>query len=96
LSLDTADWRTEVSSGSRANIVAEQSGVTFSYELAAGSPASQFAALVHDLRDLPEFSTVAFRATSSSPMRVSAQLRFAQDGLRRWRRSFYVDQGERT
>jgi hypothetical protein len=26
---------------------------------------------------------------------VSTQLRYAQDGHRRWRRSFYVDQNER-
>ena len=31
----------------------------------------------------------------SRPMRVSAQLRFARDGDRRWRRSFYVDTVER-
>ena len=95
LPLATADWRTEVSTGSRASVVAEKSSVRFTYELAAGSPASQFAALVHDLRDLPEFSTVAFRASALHPMRVSVQLRFAQDGLRRWRRSFYADQSER-
>jgi len=73
----------------------EESDVRFTYELAGGNSASQFAALVHDLRDLPEFSTVAFRASASHPMRASAQLRFAQDGLRRWKRSFYVDQTER-
>jgi hypothetical protein len=38
---------------------------------------------------------VAFRASALHPMRVSAQLRFAQDGLRRWRRSFYVAESER-
>ena len=90
-----AGWRTEASTGSRASVGVEESDVRFTYELAGGNSASQFAALVHDLRDLPEFSTVAFRASASHPMRASAQLRFAQDGLRRWKRSFYVDQTER-
>ena len=88
-------WRTEVSTGSSASVGVEKSDVRFTYELAGGNPASQFAALVHDLRDVPEFSAVAFRASASHPMRASAQLRFAQDGLRRWKRSFYVDQTER-
>ena len=93
--LAIADWRTEASAGSTARVGVETPDVRFTYELAGGSPASQFAALVHDLRDLPEFSAVAFRASASRPTRVSAQLRFAQDGLRRWKRSFYVDQTER-
>jgi hypothetical protein len=94
-SVAIAEWRTEASTGSRASVGVEQSDVRFTYELAGGNSASQFAALVHDLRDPPEFSAVAFRASASHPMRASAQLRFAQDGLRRWKRSFYVDQNER-
>jgi hypothetical protein len=93
--LAIADWHTEVSAGSRASVRVEEPGVRFTYELAAGNPASQFAALVHDLRAVPEFAGIAFRASASHPMRVSAQLRFAQDGLRRWKRSFYLDQTER-
>jgi hypothetical protein len=90
------DWRTEVSSGSRAIVSPVTAAVvSFSYQLAGGEPQSQFAALVHDLRDLPEFDAIAFKARASHPMRVSTQLRFAQDGLRRWRRSFYVDRIER-
>jgi hypothetical protein len=93
--LAMADWRTEVSNGSSASISVEKSGVRFGYQLAGGEPASQFAALVHDLRDLQDFSAIVFKASASQPMRVSTQLRFAQDGLRRWRRSFYVDRSER-
>jgi hypothetical protein len=89
--LPDGDWRTEVSTGSRAAVAAGSSAVNFTYQLASGDPASQFAALVHDLRDQPAFSVIALRASASQPTRVSAQLRFAQDGQRRWRRSFYVD-----
>ena len=89
-------WRTEVSSGSKASVGVGKSDIRFTYELAGGNPASQFAALVHDLRDVPESSAIAFRASASYPMRISAQLRFAEDGLRRWKRSFYLDQTERT
>jgi hypothetical protein len=88
-------WRTETSSGSRASVSADTAGVRFTYELAPGGPASQFAALVHDLGRPAEFSTIAFRASASQAARVSTQLRYAQDGHRRWRRSFYVDQNER-
>jgi hypothetical protein len=94
-SLPGGAWRTETSSGSRASVSTDDVAVRFTYELAAGDPASQFAALVQDLRQPPEFSTIAFRASASQPLRVSTQLRFAQDGHRRWRRSFYADQNER-
>lgn len=94
-SLPGGGWHTETSSGSRASVSTDNAVVRFTYELAAGDPASQFAALVHDLRQQPEFSTIAFRASASQPARVSTQLRYAQDGHRRWRRSFYVDQNER-
>jgi hypothetical protein len=88
-------WHTETSSGSRGSVSPDDGVVRFTYELAAGDPASQFAALVHDLRQHPEFSEIAFRASASQPARVSTQLRYAQDGQQRWRRSFYVDQNER-
>ena len=83
-------WRTEVSPGSVASVSAD-GGVHFTYRLAGGEAASQFAALVHDLRDVPEFSEVVFKVRGARPMRASAQLRYAADGSRRWRRSFYVD-----
>jgi hypothetical protein len=66
--------------------------VTVGYRLASGEPASQFA----DLPGAPDASAIAFSARASRPMRVSAQLRFAKDGDRRWRRSFYVDTVERA
>jgi len=94
--ISIANWRTEASTGSRASVGVGKSEVRFTYELAGGRPASQFAALVNDLRDLPDISAIALRASASHPMRISAQLRFAQDGLRRWKRSFYLDQAERT
>ena len=94
--ISIADWRTEASTGSRASVGVGKSEVRFTYELAGGHPASQFAALVNDLRDLPDISAIALRASASHPMRISAQLRFAQDGLRRWKRSFYLDQAART
>jgi len=93
--LPDGGWHTETSNGSRASVSTDNAVVRFTYELAAGDPASQFAALVHDLRQQPEFSTIAFRASAAQPARVSTQLRYAQDGHRRWRRSFYVDQNER-
>jgi hypothetical protein len=87
-------WRTEVSPGSVAS-VNDGTATRFTYRLAGGEAASQFVALVQDLRDVPEFSTVVLRVRAARPMRPSAQLRYAGDGGRRWKRSFYADQTER-
>ena len=84
-------WRTERSPGSDARVNQDPSSVRFSYRLAGGEAASQFAALVRDLQSGMDGSVVVFEASASRPMRVSAQLRFARDGGVRWRKSFYVD-----
>jgi hypothetical protein len=89
-------WRTEASAGTTATLASEGAVVTFGYRLAPGEPASQFAALVRDLQGAPDASAITFSARASRPMRLSAQLRFAQDGDRRWRRSFYVDTVEKA
>lgn len=90
------EWRTEHSAGSSATVTPEQTGVTFAYRLAGGGAASQFAALVRDLAGPPAFTEIRFRVHAARPMRLSAQLRFAQDGDRRWRQSFYADPAGRA
>jgi hypothetical protein len=65
--------------------------VAFAYRLAGGGASSQFAALVRDLAAPPDFAAVTFVGRASRPMRISIQLRFAQDGDQRWRKSFYAD-----
>lgn len=96
LSLDRQSWRAEVSSGSSATVAENQGAVTFEFSLRSGEDASQFAALVHDLAAPPaETAFVSFRGRAARPMRFSVQLRFAQDGMVRWRTPVYLGPEER-
>lgn len=89
-------WRTEASPGSTAAAAAQGAGVSLTFALAGGSPASQFAALVGDLAAVPDDAeAIVLRGRASRPMRVSVQLRFPGDGQARWIRSVYLDQSER-
>ena len=85
-------WRVEHDPTSSARTVPTDSGVTFEYQLGGGNRRSQFAALVSDLgRDTPAFDEIALPLKAERPMRLSLQLRFAQDGGARWGRSVYVE-----
>ncbi len=67
----------------------------FSWRLADGARASQYAAMATRLdgSKLRVFNRLAFRASASRPMRLSVQLRLP-DG-RRWQRSVYLDETAR-
>jgi PHP domain len=67
----------------------------FSWRIAAGPRASQYAAMATRLdgRKLRVFNQLAFYASASRPMRLSVQLRLP-DG-RRWQRSVYLDETPR-
>jgi len=67
----------------------------FSWRLAGGARASQYAAMVTHLdgSKLRAFNQLAFHASASRPMRLSVQLRLP-DG-RRWQRSVYLDETPR-
>jgi hypothetical protein len=68
---------------------ARQPALRWRFGLASGVPAGQFVALVADLpRGVTTGDRVAFTIRAERPMRVSVQLRTAQD---RWQRSVYVD-----
>ena len=84
-------WRTEISPGSSATVSAGTPPIEFAFRLREAPAASQFVALVRDLRGALDFSAVAFTARAAHPARVSVQLRFASDGGFRWRKSFYAD-----
>jgi hypothetical protein len=61
------------------------------YRLREGERASQYAALAISMPPSPpDFDSLAFDAISSSPMRVSVQLRFDAVGGARWTHSVYV------
>jgi hypothetical protein len=94
--LRAAPWHGESSDGSTATVTANDGAATLVYTLPGGVEASQFAALAVDLPTAPaDSATVSFRGVSPQPMRVSVQLRFAQDGGIRWRKSVYLDGEER-
>ena len=65
--------------------------VEFSYRLAGGERAGQYAALVISVGDaLSARARLVFRAAASQPMRISVQARRPRSG-ERWQRSIHVD-----
>jgi hypothetical protein len=83
-------WRAEHDPSSSARVVPADDGVAFEYRLGGGERRSQFAALVSDLSPALPFEDIALSVQAGRPMRLSVQLRFAQDGGARWGRSVYV------
>ena len=93
IAIPASAWRIEKDQGSEGAVRAEdRSGeVVFDYRLRAGPRVSQFVALAANLpRELAPFDAIAFTARSSSPVRISVQLRFAGDGDARWKKSVFV------
>jgi hypothetical protein len=89
-SLLAGDWRTERDPESTAEWSRSGEAVVMTYRLAAGLVVSQFAALVVPVPpDAPAFDSVSVDLVSSSPARISVQLR-TSDGAGRWGRSVYV------
>ena len=89
-------WHAEAGEGSSAKSLVGGGGVTLDYMLKSGPEVSQFAALAGDLPAGGDDATLmAFRGHSAQPMRLSIQVRFAQDGGHRWRTSVYLDREER-
>ena len=83
-------WRGEHDPSSSARVVSANDGIAFEYRLGGGERRSQFAALVADLPSPDPFEDIVFSVEAGRPLRLSMQLRFAQDGGARWGRSVYV------
>jgi hypothetical protein len=85
-------WHVEKDPASSATVTAFGGQVAFDYTLRAGDRASQFAALVADLRmRAPQMSRIRLTAAAARPGRLSIQLRYPQGGGERWGKSVYVD-----
>lgn len=85
-------WRVEHDPTSSASVAPAEGGVRFDFQLGGGERRSQFAAFVHDLPlDTRTFDQIVLPASAGRPMRLSVQLRFAQDAGARWGRSVYFD-----
>jgi hypothetical protein len=77
---------------SRDRTFAGDPGIIWSFELAPGAAAGQFAAVAIPVSEgLRAFDRVRFRASAATPMRVWVQLRAPVGNTERWGRTFYVD-----
>ncbi len=90
--ISAEQWRLERGGGTTAAFSLSDAGVSLTYRL--GTNPSPYAALAADLPSgHAPFSEVVFKGRASRPMRISAQLRFSEDGAIRWRRAVYLDAG---
>lgn len=90
LALDQADWRVEKDPASEGQLEREDRGVRIRYRLRDGQRGSQFVALSAALpRPLPSFDRMLFTVDASGPMRISVQLRSAEN--QRLTHSVYVE-----
>lgn len=91
-------WHAEKDDGSTAQVRQENyptGPVEFTFRLAGGDRAGQYAALGIGVGTaLTERTHLAFGARASRPMRVSVQARHPQSG-NRWQRSIYLDSESR-
>jgi len=94
LSIQGGPWHTETDGTSTAQVSHTEpptGPAVFSYRLAEGSRANQYAALVIPVGTaLTERTRVAIRANASRPMRISIQARHPGSG-ERWQKSVYLD-----
>jgi hypothetical protein len=87
-----ASWHVEKDAASSGAAATSGADVVFEYRLGSGGRASQFVALVADLRGrTPPSSAALFSASAARPARVSVQLRYPGGGGVRWARSVYLD-----
>jgi hypothetical protein len=97
-SIQGGPWHVEKDAGSNAHITAGNSPndpVEFSYRLAAGERAGQYAALVLSVGNaLKGHARISFRGRASRPTRISVQVRRPRPGDR-WGRSVYLDEQPR-
>jgi hypothetical protein len=87
-------WHVEQLSGAKGAFERLDTGaITFRYALVPKTPTQSIALVMPEGAALWEFDRVSFRATATSPMRLSVQVRRpgGMDG-QRWRRSVYVDE----
>lgn len=89
---DTSTVVTGPLSEPRARTFAGDPAITWSFALAPGTPAGQFAAVAVPVTGgLAAFDRLRFRVSAAKPMRVWVQLRAPVGNTERWGRTFYVD-----
>jgi hypothetical protein len=91
------DWRVESSAGSSGSVAVSGDEVSLRFSLDSQPGTSPFVALAAPVDGVPENATgIVFSGRASSPMRVSLQLRFANDAGERWGTSAFLDADPRT
>lgn len=92
-----APWTVEQDRSSTGTIQKDGEALRFTFTLAPGELASQYAALVTTAAADRPLERIRFTARAERPMRLSVQIRTpgGPDG-RRWRRSVYLDQTPRV
>ena len=90
-------WDIEHDPASTGNWSVDQHAIKFDYQLGAGSPAGQFAALATPIAGNIGVDRIEFVAHASPPARISVQVRLPGGPAgNRWRRSVYLDETPRT
>jgi hypothetical protein len=88
-------WHTEPDTGA-ASFEKLTDGIQFTFHLAPGTAAGQYAAVTGDFSGDAGIDRVMFTARATRPMRVSLQVRLRGGNPNaRWRRSFYIDETPR-
>lgn len=94
---DTSAVQQAPQADSRDRTFAGEPGLDWSFALAPGAAAGQFAAVAIPVSEgLSAFDRVRFRVTAASPMRVWVQLRAPVGNTERWGRTFYADATPRS
>lgn len=95
LAFDAA-WAVEHGPSSSGTITNTSAGMSFQWNVGTTQPSSEFAAMVHPIReDNDAYDRVDFLASAAAPMRVSVQFRMPGNRDERWARSIYLDQTPR-
>lgn len=92
---DTSAFERPVVTDPRARRLAGEAPIAWSFALAPGTPAGQFAAIQVPIFGLTAFDRVRFRVTSPKPMRAWVQLRAPVGNTERWGVTFYADAAPR-
>ncbi|MEX2271313.1 MAG: hypothetical protein WD690_07590 [Vicinamibacterales bacterium] len=97
LELTAGQWAIEHHPESVGSIAPADGGQVFSYRLAGGAPAGQYAAAVRATGSTQAWDSLVLTARAAAPVRVWIQLRLSDSRTgQRWGHSVYLDDQSRT
>jgi hypothetical protein len=95
IAADAPSWTIEREPSSEGRSRLDNGRRRFDYQLGAGDPRGQYAALASAVVPDAGVDRVAFTISADRPMRLSVQVRLPGGPGQRWRRSIFVDQTAR-